>query len=246
MVDSMSASNGYPLPTIQPVDTPAVNEPSMEDILASIRRIIASDQNGSAARSFSAAPRLDLPTSGRETSVPEAEGPPLHLGAPILRDAAPPDRVEPIEHPGIFPGLQDLDTRIAPPASLDQGGEETLAEDASGEQDAVLLAGLHDHLFATASHAEHDAYDPDAVDPSSDTNGPDPLISSTAGAAISSSFHMLADTMLLRDPDILERIARETLRPMLKSWLDENLPSMVERLVRSEIERVARGGRSRD
>jgi len=33
------------------------------------------------------------------------------------------------------------------------------------------------------------------------------------------------------------------LRPMLKSWLDDNLPSLVERLVRSEIERVSRGGR---
>jgi hypothetical protein len=31
------------------------------------------------------------------------------------------------------------------------------------------------------------------------------------------------------------------LRPMLKSWLDDNLPGLVERLVRTEIERVARG-----
>jgi cell pole-organizing protein PopZ len=33
------------------------------------------------------------------------------------------------------------------------------------------------------------------------------------------------------------------LRPMLKQWLDDNLPAVVERLVRAEIERVARGGR---
>jgi cell pole-organizing protein PopZ len=33
------------------------------------------------------------------------------------------------------------------------------------------------------------------------------------------------------------------LRPMLKKWLDDNLPTIVERLVRVEIERVARGGR---
>ena len=38
-------------------------------------------------------------------------------------------------------------------------------------------------------------------------------------------------------------MTREILRPMLKSWLDENLPSLVERLVRAEIQRVARGGR---
>ncbi|RYE51721.1 MAG: DUF2497 domain-containing protein, partial [Rhizobiaceae bacterium] len=38
-------------------------------------------------------------------------------------------------------------------------------------------------------------------------------------------------------------IAAELLRPMLQEWLDENLPTLVERLVREEIERVARGNR---
>jgi cell pole-organizing protein PopZ len=49
--------------------------------------------------------------------------------------------------------------------------------------------------------------------------------------------------MFLRDSDLIARTAREMLRPMLKQWLDDNLPVMVERLVRAEIERVARGGR---
>jgi uncharacterized protein len=39
----------------------------------------------------------------------------------------------------------------------------------------------------------------------------------------------------------LEDLVRETLRPMLKSWLDEHLPSLVERMVEAEIERVTRG-----
>jgi len=38
-------------------------------------------------------------------------------------------------------------------------------------------------------------------------------------------------------------MTREILRPMLKAWLDEHLPSLVERLVRAEIQRVARGER---
>jgi hypothetical protein len=41
----------------------------------------------------------------------------------------------------------------------------------------------------------------------------------------------------------MEAMARELLRPMLKEWLDDNLPTIVERLVRAEIERVARGPR---
>ena len=39
----------------------------------------------------------------------------------------------------------------------------------------------------------------------------------------------------------LEDLVKEMLRPMLKSWLDDNLPAVVERLVRAEIERVSRG-----
>ena len=72
----------------------------------------------------------------------------------------------------------------------------------------------------------------------------DSLLSPTADASVASSFQALATTVLFKDPNMIEEMAREMLRPMLKQWLDDNLPVMVERLVRSEIERVARGGRS--
>ena len=36
----------------------------------------------------------------------------------------------------------------------------------------------------------------------------------------------------------LESIVRELLRPLLKEWLDQNLPDIVERVVRKEIARV--------
>ena len=47
----------------------------------------------------------------------------------------------------------------------------------------------------------------------------------------------------MQSAELAENMTREILRPMLKAWLDENLPSLVERLVRAEIQRVARGGR---
>ena len=62
-------------------------------------------------------------------------------------------------------------------------------------------------------------------------------------AAVDSAFNTLAQTVLVQNARTLEDLVREMLRPMLKSWLDDNLPGMVERLVRAEIERVARGGR---
>jgi uncharacterized protein len=66
------------------------------------------------------------------------------------------------------------------------------------------------------------------------------LLSSEATAAVDTAFNTLTQTVMEHEPT-LEDVVRETLRPMLKSWLDENLPSLVERMVQAEIARVARG-----
>ena len=66
------------------------------------------------------------------------------------------------------------------------------------------------------------------------------LLSREATAAIGSVFNTLTETVKKYEPT-LEDVVRETLRPMLKSWLDEHLPSLVERMVEAEIERVTRG-----
>lgn len=67
------------------------------------------------------------------------------------------------------------------------------------------------------------------------------LLSSSTRDAVDSAFSALAQTVLVQNARTLEDLVREMLRPMLKSWLDDNLPQMVERLVRAEIERVSRG-----
>jgi cell pole-organizing protein PopZ len=67
------------------------------------------------------------------------------------------------------------------------------------------------------------------------------LISAATSAAVDSAFNALAQTVLVQNGRTLEDLVRELLRPMLKAWLDDNLPNMVERLVRAEIERVSRG-----
>jgi cell pole-organizing protein PopZ len=65
------------------------------------------------------------------------------------------------------------------------------------------------------------------------------LLSREAAAAVDTAFDTLAQTVKKHEPT-LEDLVRETLLPMLKSWLDENLPSLVERMVQAETERVAR------
>ena len=66
------------------------------------------------------------------------------------------------------------------------------------------------------------------------------LLSREATAAVGSAFNTLTETVKKHEQS-LEDVVRETLRPMLKSWLDENLPGVVGRMVRAEIERVTRG-----
>lgn len=70
-----------------------------------------------------------------------------------------------------------------------------------------------------------------------------PLLSPVAGAQVARSFGDLAAAIDGAERRSLDEIAQEMLRPMLQEWLDDNLPSLVERLVREEIERVARGPR---
>ncbi|WP_439528716.1 PopZ family protein [Pannonibacter sp.] len=68
----------------------------------------------------------------------------------------------------------------------------------------------------------------------------EPLVSGDAGAAVHAAFENLSTTILSANARTLEDLVTDMLRPMLKNWLDQNLPVMVERLVRQEIERVSR------
>jgi cell pole-organizing protein PopZ len=69
------------------------------------------------------------------------------------------------------------------------------------------------------------------------------LISVDAGHQVARSFQDLAVAIDEAERRSYDDIAADLLRPMLQEWLDENLPTLVERLVREEIERVARGTR---
>jgi cell pole-organizing protein PopZ len=67
------------------------------------------------------------------------------------------------------------------------------------------------------------------------------LLSPRTTAAVDLAFNTLAQTVLVQNSRTLEELVREMLKPMLKAWLDDNLPGLVERLVRAEIERASRG-----
>ena len=76
----------------------------------------------------------------------------------------------------------------------------------------------------------------DAVEPSADA-----LLSPEANEAVALSFGALSANLEVRSAELADSMVRDMLRPMVKEWLDDNLPAMVERLVRDEIQRIARG-----
>lgn len=72
------------------------------------------------------------------------------------------------------------------------------------------------------------------------------LVSEPTAAVAAAAFGQLsASIQMPGDLRTLEDVVRELLRPLLKTWLDENLPHIVEAQVQAEIERISRGGRGR-
>jgi cell pole-organizing protein PopZ len=67
------------------------------------------------------------------------------------------------------------------------------------------------------------------------------IVSEHVGRQVAAAFGELSEAFAARSRKSLDEMAEEMLRPMLQDWLDNNLPTLVERLVREEIERVARG-----
>src|SRR5438445_2812709 len=185
-------------------------EPSMEEILASIRRIIADDDaSKSPTKAESPMPPPPMPMAPRPTpSRPVAAPPPVE---PVMQQ-------------------DDLDSML---------GDGDKNSDADVLDLTEAMAEMPEPMMAEPAPMPELPELPELQ--SEPTPAPRPLISNSTSAAVDSAFNTLAHTVLVQNARTLEDLVREMLRPLLKSWLDDNLPGMVERLVRAEIERVSRG-----
>lgn len=74
---------------------------------------------------------------------------------------------------------------------------------------------------------------------------PDAILSPPTASAAAGALARLADTLRIADTpgQTVEGVVRELLKPMLKEWLDRNLPAIVESRVEAELERIARMAR---
>lgn len=283
----------------------SLHEPSMEEILASIRRIIADDRGGAAAGVKSASPAEESAavfsppsnmSASPERGTGSSAGAEKRNSAWALEGASFPSNMPPNVPPPFAEALPDSSFKREP--SLSQGVEQR--PEWPGSQEALSGGAFWSSLNSVGESAVHHRPAPEAI-PSSPTGGsrnescgapqnnvlqkgerpgsshevpygqfnaplsPDnlrgmgekernrvsesfkekPLLSPNADASIASCFEALKTSVLVQNTELIENTVRDMLKPLLCQWLDDHLPRMVEKLIREEIERVARGPYSR-
>jgi len=237
----------------------------MEEILASIRRIIADDE---------AKPASAEKASEKPASPPPPAAKPEPPAKPAMKDI-PPSAIAPAPKPAaakpapapepvVSNNQDDIDAMLA---SLDAATPEADIRPAQPEPEADVFeltdemavpdpvpaapqtASFHkidpqDDLEFSESNAARALHRQPAYEPPPFESAPAPqqqILSHSTVSAVESAFNSLANTVLSNNARTLEDLVKEMLRPMLKSWLDDNLPGLVERIVKAEIERVSRG-----
>jgi len=156
-------------------------EPSMEEILASIRRIISEEEQAPTAE-----PVLDL----TQTDEPQAEA---------------------IEDDIVFEAVEQA------------AAEQTYTPPTAAPTPAPIETAMPIQVAAVASTA-------------------DTILSPPTANAAAGALARLAGTLRISEApgQTVEGVVRELLKPMLKEWLDHNLPAIVESRVEAELERIAR------
>jgi len=246
-----------------------VQEPSMEEILASIRRIIADDEAKPAAAEKPPSPAAAKPekpaaaapaakplmTDIPPSAIPAAQAAAAKVAAPPLKPAPPPVTPPAAAPPPASNSQDDIDALLS---GLDEATSPSEVRpplpdgDVFDLTDEMALPDLPQPSFnkiepkddlefieTAAAKAGHRQPPPPLETPAAPQ--PQQILSHSTVSAVESAFNTLANTVLSNNARTLEDLVKEMLRPMLKSWLDDNLPGLVERIVKAEIERVSRG-----
>jgi cell pole-organizing protein PopZ len=244
----------------------------MEEILASIRRIIADDEakppGAEKAPSPTVAPKLEKPAAAAPavkapvmnnippSAIPAAQAAAAKAPPPPAKPAPPPAAPPPAAAAPVSNSQDDIDAMLA---GLDEATSEAEIRPApevevfeltdemavpEAPQPSFHKVDPQDDLEFTETAATRAMHRRPAFEPPPFESSAPPaqqILSRSTVSAVESAFNSLANTVLSNNARTLEDLVKEMLRPMLKSWLDDNLPGLVERIVKAEIERVSRG-----
>lgn len=224
-------------------------EPSMEEILASIRRIIEDSDQGrkpedviaadASARDAEQQP-MDLiaanaPSSGFD--LPERDGKAIDTSAVPARqpEEAFSARADPLDD--IWAKTSSARQRFEPEIPPGETAELGRHLDDTVSAEPVAIEKSDEFVSTEVMEAvSSDQPMPAPVEKAS-------LISERTGRKVAAAFGELSEAFEASRRKSFDELATEMMRPMLQDWLDNNLPTLVEKLVREEIERVARAGR---
>lgn len=224
-------------------------EPSMEEILASIRRIISDDDSsGGDAAAGADAPQ---PGAGTRRDTAEADGVATPGGGNGAARAVKPNGVgnsdaSPV---GADDDVLELTEVVRDDGTVEDLGDELVIEDAIDDDNSEPTGAAETALEAAPAHP--DGPDPDEASPMTGAapgKTDEQLVSDTAAEASAAAMASLVRAVEGDDGaspvsdggKTVEQLVREVLRPLLKDWLDQNLPPMVERIVRQEIRKIVR------
>ena len=205
-------------------------EPSMEEILASIRRIISDDDK-----------EMEAATQQNE-------------GAPEVKDELVEEEVGAIPEPESEPEPEPEPAPELSAEAIDDDDDDDILDLTDME------APDPEPLFEEQAYKEAEPepvappVSPSPPPPSAPTPPAANLVSPPQAGEASGSFERLTEKLNEDYSELpigngavtLEGLTRELVRPMLKEWLDQHLPMTVERLVREEIERLVMQSQRRD
>ncbi len=241
----------------------AQREPSMEEILASIRRII---EDSDTVRNPGDQPQAAVQGTP-EPAAPEAQpatGSVVDVDAfrAELRSAPEPEVAGQPAIPEVVAEkkpvtLAEVQAQIAretyteaPTPIADQQEPLDTVDELAGDLDIADELQADDQAEETAFVAPDAAFDrrQPAVSetqwtPPQQQSPKTAILSEHTGRQVAAAFGELSEAFAATRTKSFDELAEEMMRPMLQDWLDNNLPVLVERLVRAEIERVARGVR---
>ena len=216
----------------------AEQEPTMEEILASIRRIINEDEEGEGGEAEATAePEPEMAAEPEPTPEPEPE--------PELATEPEPEPEPQIEAEPEFETEPEMVAEPEPEPEPELAEDDVLELTEKVEDEAVGTdpVAVSDDLMIVDREDEIEPEPTPEPEPALLAED-EPLVDEAPASMAASAFSSLSENLKVSSGDgqTLEAIVRELMRPMLKEWLDQNLPTIVEQKVEEEIERIARRG----
>ncbi len=244
------------------------NEPTMEEILASIRKIISEDEPEEGVSGDSeaetAAPEAEEGASedsedddGAEAAADEAadeadddSDEPLELTQMVGEDGNVVDLKAHQEETAAAEAEDEPEVTLEPEAEEDDEAEPAVEEDSEIELEADSEEPAEDleQEEEEAEDVEEDD-DDDIPLPSPSEEVEEGLVSAMTATLATDTISQLSDVLTAESVPVggssaadktLEALVRETISPHLKAWLDANLSDLVERIVRDEIKKMVK------